>query len=358
MERELNDIRVGGLYESLGYEVVESNNTPKLRIRARQKPYGPPFITPIIQLQSRAASDVAFSAGFRLTHFHRSRRDAELRIDAIVGSNTVLGAEYYRPFGRTGAFISPRAVVTSDRTNLYEGEARTAQYLVNRTGAAIDVGYTYGKTAEIRAGYEVGALNASVDIGGDGLPDVDGLIHAVTARFNLNSLNHATTPTRGLRISSAYSWYLESPGAPAKFPLAEMSLSAYQPVSRNGSLFGHAAGGTTFKKMAGPAQQFTLGGPLRLSAYGLDEFRGDHYVLASAGYRRRFGVLPSLIGGSFHASVWLERGAAFFRRQAADYRNDFAAALTLDTLLGPLVFGGAWGDGGKVKAFFSFGRHF
>src|SRR5262249_31065602 len=156
---------------------------------------------------------------------------------------------------------------TSDRTNLYQGADRRAQYLVNRAGTAFDFGYNHGKTAEIRVGYEIGFLNATVDIGGNGLPNVDGLLHAMSARFIFNSLNHAMTPTRGLRFTSAYSWYLKSPGGPEKFPVAEMSLAGYQPVSRSGSVFAHASGGTTFNKMAAPAQQFTLGGPLRLSAY-------------------------------------------------------------------------------------------
>jgi NTE family protein len=358
MDRALNDIRGGGLEESLGYEVVESNNTAKLRIRAREKPYGPPFITPAIQIQSRAAADVAFSAGFRLTHFHLGGQDTELRFDAVVGSNTLFGLEYFWPFGRAGAFIAPRALFTSDRSSLYRGEDRTAQYLVNHARTALDAGYIFGKSAELRVGYEIGSLDANVDIGGNGLQDVSGLLHAASARFIYNSLNSAMTATSGSRFAASYSWYLKSPGAPAGFPLAEMNWSGYLPVSRRGSLLGSAAGGTTFQKTVGPAQQFTLGGPLRLSAYGLDQFRGNHYVLATAGYRQRLGVLPSLIGGNIYASVWLERGSAFFRRRDADYRNDAAAALTLDTLLGPLVIGGAWGDSGKGKVFFSFGRNF
>jgi hypothetical protein len=45
--------------------------------------------------------------------------------------------------------------------------------------------------------------------------------------------------------------------------------------------------------------RFTLGGPLRLSASSIDEYRGTDVYLARAGYLRRIAVLPTGFGQGF-----------------------------------------------------------
>src|SRR6185503_13048671 len=52
LEHKLSEIRGGGRYESLGYEIVQLDNEDRLRIRVREKNYGPPFIYPVIQMHS------------------------------------------------------------------------------------------------------------------------------------------------------------------------------------------------------------------------------------------------------------------------------------------------------------------
>ena len=108
LDHQLTEILGGGRYASLGYDVVQLDGGPWLRIRVSEKTYGPPFIVPLMQIQSRAAADVTFSAGFRVTHYDFGGRNSELRLDAIIGSNNLLALEYYRPIGRTAFFVAPR----------------------------------------------------------------------------------------------------------------------------------------------------------------------------------------------------------------------------------------------------------
>jgi NTE family protein len=358
LERQLSEIRGAGRYESLGYEIAQGADGPRLRIRVAERTYGPPFLIPVVQVQSQASTDFTFSTGFRLTHYDLGGRGAELRGDAIIGTNDLVGIEYYRPFANGRPFVAPRAFRTSDRSDLYQNENRVSEYLVHRGGGALDIGYNFGRRAQLRAGYQFSKLDARVDVGTPELPNVEGNISAAAMRFVYDGQNHAVAPTRGMRISSDMFWYFTSPGAPRAFPRAEAGLSVFQSVSEKGTLFAYGSGGTSFKKMPGPAQQFTLGGPLRLSAYGSDEFRGRHYLLGSAGYRHHLGSLPTLLGGRMFAGAWYETGSAFFSRGAARYVHDVAGALLLETLLGPLTVGAAWGQGGRGKVFFSFGRLF
>jgi NTE family protein len=302
---------------------------------------------------------VTFSAGFRLTNYDVAGRNSELRLDAIIGSNNLLGVEYYRPFGDTGLFVAPRIFYSSDRTDLYQEDIRVAQYLVRQGGIAVDVGQTFSRNAQLRAGYQLGRQNAQVNVGTTTiLPNVDGTLSAVSARFVYDGQNSVVAATHGVRTTASLFWYFKSPGAAAAYPQGEAGLSSFHRAGSKGALFVYGAGGTSFSREPGPIQQFTLGGPLRLSAYGLAQFRGSNYALAAAGYRHRVGSLPTLLGGKIYAAAWYEGGSAFFGRNDARYRSDIAGAFVLETLLGPVTFGGAWGQGGTGKIFFSLGRLF
>jgi NTE family protein len=359
LDRQLSDIRGSGRYESLGYDLVQIAGQPWLRILVREKSYGPPFIIPIVQIQSRDTADVTFSAGFRLTNYGVAGRNSELRLDAIFGSNNLFAVEYYRPLGGAGLFVAPRAFYSSDRTDLYQDSVRVAQYLVRQGGGAVDAGVIFGRTAQLRIGYQLGLQNGQANVGASAeVPNVEGTLSAASARFVYAGQNGVVAPTHGVRTVASLFWYFRSPGAPEAYPQAEADASSFHAIGSKGALFLYGAGGTSFNNQPGPIQQFTLGGPLRLSAYGLAQFRGSNYGLVAGGYRRRLGSFPTLIGGRIYGAVWYEGGSAFFRRSDLKYRDDVAGAVVVDTLLGPLTIGGAWGKGGTGKIFFSLGRFF
>jgi NTE family protein len=359
LDRQLSDIRGSGRYESLGYDLVQLAGQPWLRIRVREKLYGPPFIIPVVQIQSRSAADVTFSAGFRITNYDVAGRNSELRLDAIIGSNNLFAAEYYRPFGDTRLFVAPRTFYSSDRTDIYQSTIRVAQYLVRQGGVAFDAGEIFGKNAQLRVGYELGLQNGQSNVGASTqVPNVAGTLSAASARFVYDGQNSVVAPTRGVRATASLFWYFKSPGAPEAYPQAEAGASSFHSIGNRGALFLYGAGGTSFNMQPGPIQQFTLGGPLRLSAYGLAQFRGSNYGLVAGGYRHHLGDFPTPLGGRIYGAVWYEGGSTFFLRTEAKYRDNVAGAVVLDTLLGPLTIGGAWGKGGNGKIFFALGRFF
>ena len=359
LDRQLSDIRGSGRYESLGYDLVQLDGEPWLRIRVREKNYGPPFIIPAVQIQSRDTADVTFSAGFRLTNYDVAGRNSELRIDTIIGSNNFFAVEYYRPFGDTGLFVAPRTFYTSDRTDIHQNSIRVAQYLVRQGGVAVDAGEIFGKDAQLRIGYQLGQQNGQANIGASTeVPNVEGRLSAASARFVYDGQNSVVAPTRGVRATASLFWYFKSPGAPEAYAQGEAGASSFHAIGSKGTLVLYGAGGTSFNRQPGPIQQFTLGGPLRLSAYGLAQFRGSNYGLVAGGYRHRLGAFPTLVGSRIYAAAWYEGGSTFFRRSDAKYRDDVAGAVVLDTLLGPFTFGGAWGKGSNGKIFFSLGRFF
>ena len=67
------------------------------------------------------------------------------------------------------------------------------------------------------------------------------------------------------------------------FPSMDLKLGYFQPITKPASLFVESAGGTTFGSSNTGVPQFFLGGPVRLSAYGQNEFQGNQYYLFRAG---------------------------------------------------------------------------
>ncbi len=102
--------------------------------------------------------------------------------------------------------------------------------------------------------------------------------------------------------------------------------------------------------------QFTLGGPLRLGAFDVDQFRGDNSLLAQLGYLRTIGRLPNFVGGPVYAVGLFEMGSAYERLEEARFRSSFTGGLLLESFLGPLFAGASIGDDGSFKFYFSLGR--
>jgi NTE family protein len=134
--------------------------------------------------------------------------------------------------------------------------------------------------------------------------------------------------------------------------------SLFIPLSERSSLFLVGSGGTNFGSRTSVYQQFRLGGPLRLTAYSQNEFRGERYALGSVGYLRSIARLPAVLGKKIYLTGILERGGAFNGPGSTSYQNSVSLGLAADTLLGPIVLGGSLGDGNRRAFYFSLGRLF
>jgi NTE family protein len=355
---QLSEIRGEGRYSSLDYTVEKNLEQNRLQIHVREKGYGPALVLPIVQYRSSNISDVKFSLGGRFTIFDVGTYGSELRVDALVGSDDLLGVEYYRPLGRKGFFIAPRAAFASTSVDLFANGDRMAEYRQHRVAAGLDAGYIFNRRTQLRFGHEVGYDSAKVSVGDPLLPTLKGLVGVTRTQFVYEGHDSAMVPTRGASVNAEGRWFFKAPGATTGFPQAEIRGSWLKALDNQGSIFSYGAGGTTFSHSASTLEQFTLGGPFRLGAFGQQEFRGDHFVLLSGGYLRRVGYLPEFLGRKIYGAGWYEVGSAFFDSPSAVYRSSVSGALIMETRLGPLTVGGAVGSGGRGKIFISMGRLF
>jgi NTE family protein len=141
-------------------------------------------------------------------------------------------------------------------------------------------------------------------------------------------------------------------------PQWDGSVTAFQRVSSKSSVFGGIRGSTDFERAGGSLRLFGFGGPFRLGSYGQNELFGSRGYLATAGYLREVGTLPSLFGDRIFLAGFGQYGDMFTGLQVPEQPMDLSGVLVARTVLGPVFFGGSWGNAGRQRWYFGVGRIF
>jgi NTE family protein len=360
LETALTKFTGEGRYESLNYGFVAEPGAPDkaaLAIRVKEKSYAPPTLSPGIDIDASDLNDINFTIGARLTLYDVGLYGSEWRNDVNVGYQTLFQTEYYKTIGYSGFFFAPRANYQRGTRKLYQGDQQVAEYLGNRTGGGLDIGY--GKRrSELRVGYSLTHLSADVKTGDPNLAPVSGNESTARVRWVWEGVDSALLPSRGLRFATEGRMVFDAPNCTYGFPQMETAGSYFVPMSRRTSIVLGGGIGTTFNKDAPVSQQFLLGGPLRLGAYKRQEFAGNHYLLARAGLLHKIAQLPPLLGGKVDALAWWEAGNAFHDFSDVNLNHQLTAGIAAETKIGILSFSLAWGEGGRVKGQFTLGRIF
>ena len=135
---------------------------------------------------------------------------------------------------------------------------------------------------------------------------------------------------------------------------AEAEASLFSPVSADGRIFVHAAGGSSFGSTV-QVNAFTLGGPFRLGALNIGELRGSNFVLAGAGYFHRLYRFAQGAAGSVHVGAWVETGSAFERFSRASFTTDVSGGVVVVTPLGPISAGVSVDSSGRYRVYAGLG---
>ncbi len=358
LESDLNALYSLGRYRALSYRGITREQEEGLLVEVTPKPHGPPFIDLGFEINGADIDNIRFGVRSRTTFWDVGAYGSEWRVDLGLGPETFARSEYYYPAG-WGFFLAPRAFVEGEKIPLFEDGQRVAEYKATSAGAGFDLGYGFGsRTHEIRLGYEISHLDARVRIGDPLLPSVEGTVEVASLGWIHDRLDSAVVPRSGFRVELRPNWYFQSPGISGGFSQAELKFAFFQRVGEPNTVFVLGEGGTTFGETAPPAQQLTLGGPLRLGAFHQDEFRGSRLIFSTQGYIHRIGSLPALFGGKIYAGLWHEIGAVFEPQGQRDYLSVLSGGVLVETFLGPMIVGGSWGEGGRHLFYFSVGSLF
>ena len=360
LEKDL--LALSGLdrYQALVWQAEGPADNIGLRVRARPKTYGPPFMMLGFNLENTTSSDFRVALAGRYLAFDVVGPRSELRLDASIGSDPSAGFSLHRPLFGSRVFIRPVAGAMRRTTDIIQDDHVIAQYREHRVSGGGDVGVDLSRESEIAGGVRYGRVDAEVRAGDPGLPEVGGAEAPLMIRFLHDSQDSPVVPSRGTRASVTLTHYLQSPEIAgvertnADVTQLEGGMSMFWTPKRDNRLFIVGSGGTSFD--GNPISQFQLGYPFRLDAFRVGERRGDHYAVVTAGAAHALGRLPDFLGGPVYAAAWLENGTAFNTNDDADFHTHVAFGLILDTLVGPVAAGTSVGFDGSFRIFIGAGR--
>jgi NTE family protein len=359
LDRALTRLTGVGRYDTVGYRIMERDGQLGLMILVSEKNYAPPTIQPAFEVDGSASEEVGFTMGARLTYLDVAGFRSEWRADFLFGNTYGLDSELYRPFTAVSKwFIAPHGTASTRVFKIYDKGNPLADYKLGQADIGMDVGYGFNRFSELRFGYEVGYLDANLRLGTPVFNSVSGRTGAAKLHYVFDHTDSPVIPRSGVRSETTFRWFDTSPGTANAFPSLQTKIEYFQPVSELGSVFVDGEGGSTFGFNSTGIPQFFLGGPLTLSAYGLNELQGDQYYLFRAGYLHDLWILPPLVGKRVFVIGSYEFAKMYGDPNESKFPNDFAAGILAETVIGPLFVGASAGDAGHRKWFFQLGRVF
>ena len=339
-----------GDFESIDYRVMQEPGTRVMVIQPREKSWGPDYLRFGVGLASDFQGENNFSALVSYRRTWLNRLGGEWLNEFQVGQVSRYFSEFYQPVDQRGRFfVAPYGSIGRTTRPVFVGEDRVAQYDVDEGRVGLDAGAVLGTWGEARIGAMWRHVDAAVNTGSPVLPSVKETTAGPRVRLFADQLDHAFFARSGYRaIASAYVAD-GSFGSDRDYKRLEGTLEgvmSWRAHTVNIAL----SGGTNLGTDMPAYETFTLGGPLRLSGYRIDEFAGRRMTFGRLMYYNQAVKLPDLLGSGVYAGASLEAGQMKNGFDGSSDAGTIASGslfLGAETSLGPAYFGLGIGEGGR-----------
>ncbi len=318
---------------------------------------GPPFLLFGTDITAMNSNVTRSAVDLRLIDQNLGGYGSELRADLRFGFLTQASVEYYRQVSRSGYFVQPHIGILREPVYLWDNQRRVSERFSQQAGGGIDVGRTFNRNLQASLQWRMQALRWHLVNGSDGTQELSGSAQTGTANIVYDRTESGIISARGSRFEISAGSLFDAVGS-RNAPLIEAHAARTFTIS-NENIVGLSVEGNTYlrRNIAEPLR-FTLGGPLRLSASSIDEYRGTDDFLVRAGYLHQIATMPSGLGHGLYLSLGYEGGEIWAPERRSFLRQDGFLGVIAATPLGALTVGGAAGDAGRRKVFVSFGRLF
>ena len=336
-------------YESISYRIVGGETGPRaLVIEPVEKSWGPDYLRFGLGLESDFSGDSQFNALVQYRKSWLNHLGAEWTTHVQIGQNTHLATEFYQPLNEAGKwFVAPSAYIGQHTRGVFVGEDKVADYRASVTQGALDGGAVLGTWGQLRAGYVMSRVYGRVDTGSPLLPSVRETTAGLRAALFIDQTDNAFFPRAGYGLVGTGYFAMESLGSEVSYNRVEAlgrAIKSWGPHTINAA----ARGGSSLGSDMPAYESFTLGGPLHLSAYRINEFSGRQYAFGRLMYYNRALPLPDLLGSGVYVGASAEVGRISNRVDELPTPGTVWSSsvfLGADTALGPAYLGVGIGSG-------------
>jgi len=345
-------------YESISYRIVGGEQGPRaLIIEAREKSWGPDYLRFGLGLASDFRGENQFNALVQYRRTWLNRLGGEWTTEAQIGQDSHVSTEFYQPLNEAGKwFVAPNATIGQQSRPVFSGNDKVAEYLTGVGQAGVDLGAVLGTWGSVRVGPVWSRINARVDTGSPVLPSLRETTAGLRAGIFVDQTDHAWFPTDGYGLTGSLYAATTALGSALNYQRIEVAargIRSWGPNTLN--LFVRA--GTDLGSNMPAYEAFTLGGPLQLSGYRINQFAGREYAFGRAMVYNRFFPLPDILGSGVYAGAsaevgWITKRFDNFPAQTLWSASGFLGA---DTSLGPAFFGLGYGGAGNWSLYLLLG---
>ena len=328
-----------------------------LLVRLSRDRIGPPYLLLGPELAASTSNVTRGEMALRLVDQNLGGYGSEFRANARVGYMTELSAEYYRLLTPAGYFIEPRARILRQPVYIWANQKRIAERFQQNLDLSLEAGRTFSNQVQLSAEWRAEDTHWSLRTGAGGGPFLSGTAQTGLLRLSIDRATAGAISPRGFRLAASAGALFHA-AASDNAPLVNLSFGRTW-LWRDRNIFGLGGEINSYlrARVAEP-YRFTLGGPMRLSASSIDEYRGTDTWLARAGYLHRIAALPTGLGQGLYAVFGYEAGERWSPDARALLRQDAITGLVANTPLGLVTFGVSVGDAGRRKVFLTLGRWF
>jgi NTE family protein len=359
IENLLGNLRADGRYDAdytVGYD-KDQPDRPILLATVNDKKTGPPFLDIGLNLAAQTGGVTRATINTILLYQDFGGYGSELRAKVDFGFYTRFEGEYYRKLTQNGFFVAPRAGISRQPFYIYSGNTRLSERELNSGGGAADLGWSDGRRQEVRAGWDLQRVNWTTTTGSDGLPDFNGNAQTARVQYIYDSQDRALVPQFGFRTVTDLGYLYDTPGSP-NAPQLFSHIELAHTFGKKNTFLTNFEGATMFNRDVAQPFRYTLGGPLRLAASAIDQYRGTDYFLITPGYLRQIKSLPAPLGNALYLGGVFEAGQMRSPDGPTVTRYDAYFGLVVETPFGVVSVAPAFGNGGERKLVFTVGKLF
>lgn len=328
-----------------------------LLVHLQEDRTGPPYLLLSPDLAAETSNITRMELNMRLVAQNLGGYGSELRANADLGFMTALNAEYYRLLTPSGFYLEPRAGIFREPVYIWANQKRVAERLQQNLEAGLEAGRTIGNDIQLSAAWRALDTRWSLTTGSGGGPYISGTAQEGLFHFVLDRETSGSISPSGFRLNLGAGALYHAVGS-ANAPMVTAAATRTW-LWRDKNIFGLTGDVNSYLRsnVAQPFR-FTLGGPRRLAASSMDEYRGTDTYLARAGYLHRIAALPTGLGQGLYGIIGYEAGEIWSPEARAILRQDGTLGLLAATPVGSIAIGGAVGDAGHRKFFITIGKLF
>ena len=349
INRDLLRMYGDGWYESVDYTVLTQRDKNILRVTPVEKRWGPDYLRFGLNLQADNSQGSSFGlrAAYHATWLNRL--GGELIVTGDVGSTNRLGANFYQPLDPAQRlFVEATAGVEQSRLNIYQNDARIAQYKVTESGYGAYLGANVGVLGPVRLGWLQRDRYYDLDIGSPSLPSADALFGGWRASLDFDQFDRMHFPTRGWAAQLSY---FDSPGA----GYSKVDVNLQGAFALGGTVFNARLRHTASPRGTLPVYDAGyLGGFLNMTAFAPNQVIGDDIRYLGLRTEQIIGHLPLGLRGDMRLGFALEAaklGKRYSESKADGVIDSAAVYLGGQTPFGPAYVGFGYSTRGVSNLF-------